>query len=128
MTPETSHTGHTGPADTVPTPPNAVGGVWAADEADALAALVEQVPGVVSLGGGGPLQPATYLPGRRVTGIRSSAERVEIAVVGRFGVPATELGDRIRAALGGRDLGRPVDVHVADIELPDSGVVPHPAN
>ena len=88
------------------------------NEVDVLAAAVQGVVGVVALGGGGPLQPTTYLSGRRVAGIRSSTDRIEVAVTASFGLPATVVADGIRAALAVAARGRPVDVHIADLQVP----------
>lgn len=87
-------------------------------EVDMLAAAVRGVVGVVALGDGGPMQPTTYLPGRRVAGIRSSADRIEVAVTAAFGLPAAVIADGIRAALAVLARGRPVDVHIADLQVP----------
>jgi len=87
------------------------------NEVDVLAAAVQGVVGVVALGGG-PLQPTTYLPGRRVAGIRSTTDRIEVAVTASFGLPATVVADGIRAALAVAARGRPVDVHIADLQVP----------
>jgi len=93
-------------------------------EADLLAATVQGVLGVVTLGGGGLLQPTTYLPGRRVLGVRASAERVEVAITVAFGIPASVVADRIRVALAVAARGRPVDVHVADVQAPANEAAP----
>ncbi len=94
-------------------------GILPETEVDLLAAAVQQVVGVVALGGGGPLQPTTYLPGRRVTGIRSSTDRIKVAVTAALGIPITVVADRIRAALAVQAQGRPVDVHIADLQIPE---------
>ena len=76
-------------------------------------------PGVVRLSGGPFGTVASYLPGRRVVGVRLPLEQtdpVEIAVVARLGVPlprlAEELGAAVVAVLG----PVAVDVTVADVE------------
>lgn len=89
-------------------------------EVDLLAAAVQGVVGVVAVGGGGPLQPTTYLPGRRVAGIRSSTDRIEVAVTVAVGLPAPVVAGRIRTALAVLAPGTPVDVHIADLQLPQA--------
>ena len=90
-----------------------------ADEVDRIAAAVMTAPGVVKLGGGGLRQPVTYLTGRRVEGVRVSAHCVEVAVVAQFGIPAPELGKRIRKVVTPLTNGRAIDVLIADVQLPD---------
>ncbi|MFP3713385.1 hypothetical protein [Puerhibacterium sp. TATVAM-FAB25] len=90
-------------------------------EADRIAAAVVACPGVARLVGGGPAPLATYLPGRRVDGVRVGAERVQVAVVTRYPVPVPQVAAQIRTAVAGLAAGRPVDVHVADIDVPDGG-------
>lgn len=89
------------------------------DEADRIAAAARTAPGVVAVGGGGLLQPATYLRGRRVAGVRSGPDRVEVSVVVQYGIPAGELADGVRAALSAHARGRKVDVHIADVLAPE---------
>lgn len=91
----------------------------ATSEADRVAAAVSACPGVVSLHAGGLRQVATYLPGRRITGVRLSEETIEVALVTRFGVPVTEVDAQVRVALAPYARGRAVDVHVADILTAD---------
>lgn len=90
-------------------------------EADRVAAAVVACPGVVRLSGAGPAPVATYLPGRRVDGVRTDAERVRVAVVARAGVPVAEVAAQIRTAVMDVAAGRPVDVHVADLDVAGSG-------
>ncbi len=87
--------------------------------AAAVAAAVLAHPGVVRLSGGPFGTIASYLPGRRLVGVRLPLEEtdpVEIAVVARMGVPlprlAEELGAAVVAVLG----PVAVDVTVTDVE------------
>ena len=98
------------------TPATPAPGRTAADAAtaDAIAAAVAACPAVVSLAGGGPGLIATYLPGRRVDGVRLAPDRVAVSVVGLEGIPVAVLADQVRAAVGPLAPGLPVDVHVAD--------------
>jgi hypothetical protein len=87
--------------------------------ADRVAAAVTACPGVARLADAdlaGTL--ATYLPGRRVTGVRAGPDGLELALVARWGVAIPGLVTDVRAAV--RPLvgdGR-VDVHVVDVEEP----------
>jgi len=98
-----------------PTPPTG-GAVTAAagTEADLVAAAVLACPGVVGLRAGGGLV-ATYLPGRRVEGVRIDPEAVEVSVVARLGVPVRTLDAQVRSALAPHARGRAVHVHVQDV-------------
>ncbi|SDQ85650.1 hypothetical protein [Quadrisphaera sp. DSM 44207] len=90
-----------------------------AARADAVAAAVRACPAVADLHSGGLRQVATYLPGRRVAGVRVDGEGpVEVAVVAAWGVPAAVVAGQVRAAVAPLVGGRPVDVLVADVRLP----------
>ena len=58
-------------------------------DVDALAAAVRSCPAVDDLDGGPLGTVATYLPGRRVPGIRIGADRASIQVRGKWDVPST---------------------------------------
>lgn len=85
------------------------------DEADLVAAAALACPAVVRLHGGGVRQVATYLPGRRVVGVRCDEQVVEVSVVTRLGVPVPQAAAQLRSALGPLAGRRPVDIHVADV-------------
>ena len=71
--------------------------------AEAVAAAVLAHPGVARLSGGAFGTVASYLPGRRVVGVRlplEDTDPVEIAVVARMGDAAAPAGRR--AGRGGR--------------------------
>jgi hypothetical protein len=91
-------------------------------QADAVGApaLAERVaeaalacPDVLALSGGTVGEVATYLPGRRVTGVRLRDTVVEVHVVGRYGPPMDEIGAQVRAAVtpfvGDRTLAVTID-------------------
>jgi hypothetical protein len=86
--------------------------------ADAIASAARRCPAVADLYGGGPVQVATFLPGRRVEGVRLEEDRVLLSVVAAWGVPLIALADQVRAAVTPLAGGRRVDIHVADICLP----------
>jgi hypothetical protein len=87
--------------------------------AEAVADAVLAHPAVVRLSGGAFGTVASYLPGRRVVGVRlplADSEPVEIAVVARMGAVlpllAAELGAAVAAVTGPGT----VDVTVTDVE------------
>ena len=81
-----------------------------------VAAAVLEHPSVLRLDGGPFGSIASYLPGRRVAGVRLG-DPVEIAVVVSLGPPFAQIADgiaaRVRAVLD--DESRPVEVTVADV-------------
>ena len=92
----------------------------AAVDVDAVAAVVQALPVVRSLSGGRFGEVATYLPGRRVQGVRVRGENVEVHVVAGPGVPLPVVGATVRGAVLPLAGGCTVDVHVDDIEEPSS--------
>lgn len=113
---------------THPTPPpgGAVVAV-AGTEADAVAAAVLACPAVVGLRAGGGLV-ATYLPGRRVEGVRTGPDAIEVSVVARLGVPVRTLDAQVRAALAPHARGRAVHLHVEDVVDLVAAPAPDPAS
>ena len=82
-------------------------------DVDAVAAAVLAVPGVVDLHGGS-FGVGTYLPGRRVVGIRLGADVTEVHVSVEMGTRVPALAASIAAAVGAL-VGTPVEVHVEDV-------------
>ncbi|MCW2576681.1 MAG: uncharacterized protein JWR28_3045 [Modestobacter sp.] len=88
-----------------------------ADTADAIAAAVLARPAVAALHPGRlARRTVTYLPGRRVEGVHVTDDRIAVSVVGVQGIPITVLADQVRTAVEPLAGGRPVDVHVADLQ------------
>jgi uncharacterized alkaline shock family protein YloU len=83
-----------------------------------VASTVAQCPSVVELSGGPFGTVATYLPGRRVTGVRIDTRTVEVHVIGKWGVPVPALASEIRSALVPVLDGERVAVVVEDIAMP----------
>lgn len=82
--------------------------------ADAVASAVRAVPGVHELHPGAPGEVATYLPGRRVEGVRLLDPGCEVHVVLDGSRPARSVAAAVRDAL--RPLvGAPVHVYVEDV-------------
>lgn len=97
-----------------------VTGVTGTDEvADSVRAAVLALPGVADLHTGAFGEVATYLPGRRVEGVRVRADRTEVHVVVEWGASALEVADAVRAAATAIT-HTVVDVHVQDFAAPKS--------
>ena len=84
-------------------------------DVDAVAAAVRSCPGVDDLDGGPLGGVATYLPGRRVPGIRIGADRAGIQVRGKWDVPVRELAGQLLAAVAPLLGGRTIDILVTDV-------------
>ena len=87
--------------------------------AEAVAAALLAHPGVARLSGGAFGTVASYLPGRRVVGVRlplGDADPVQIAVVARMGVALPRLAEELGAAVVAVVGPVAVDVTVTDVE------------
>ena len=73
-------------------------------------------PAVAGLHEGGTRAVATYLPGRRVVGVRVEDQRVLVSVVLASGSSVRTLEAQVRSRLAPHVRGRQVDVHVADVQ------------
>ncbi len=107
-----------------PRPSLATSGGPQSEPAEALAALVISCPGVASLSGGTLGEVATYLPGRRIPGIRLEGSTVEVHVVAHWGTSLPPMADQVRAVSQPFARGRPIDVYVDDLEVPPSPLPP----
>ena len=87
-------------------------------DSTAIAECVEALPSVAGLSGGAFGEVATYLPGRRVVGVRATPDGVEVRIVARWGPPLPEVAEEVRRAVGPLAGGAPVLVAIDDIELP----------
>ncbi len=87
-------------------------------DVDAVAEAVGALPEVSGLSSGLVPEVATYLPGRRVAGVRVADGEVEVHVKARWGPTLPQVAERVRAAVAPLAGGRTVSVHVDDIELP----------
>ncbi len=85
-------------------------------DVDAIAAATLACPAVAGLHEGGIQAVATYLPGRRVVGVRVDERRVVVSVLmaSRFSVRL--LDAQVRSALAPLVGDREVDVYVADVQ------------
>lgn len=84
-------------------------------DADAIAAAALACPGVSGLHGGALNEFAAYLPGRSVAGVRLAEEHVEVHLVARYGTVLPSLAEEVRAAVLPLAGGRPVEIHIDDI-------------
>jgi hypothetical protein len=91
--------------------------VTSGPDPDAVAAAAAVCPAVAALSGGVAGEVATYLPGRRVTGVRIADGAVTVHVVGRYGPPVAEIGAQVAAAVGPLAGGREVHVVVDDLAV-----------
>ncbi|GAB3561866.1 hypothetical protein GCM10027445_01380 [Amycolatopsis endophytica] len=82
-------------------------------DAGRIATAVQACPLVAGLHSGRLGEIATYLPGRRVPGVRIRPEEITVGVIGRYPAPVTDIGREVRAAVG--PVGRAVHVWIGDI-------------
>ena len=88
-------------------------------DAERVAQAVERVPTVARLSAGSTgAEVATYLPGRRVRGVRVADGTVEVHVVARWPAVLPEVGDAVRSAATPLVGGRAVEVVIDDLDVP----------
>ena len=92
------------------------------DLADDIAALVRATPGVTGLHPGLFGEVATYLPGRRVTGVRVTDGVVDVHVILDAAVPLRATAAAVRAAVAAVVPGSAVNVTVEDITVRDASL------
>ncbi len=92
---------------------------------DLIATRVQAVADVTAMHGGVAGEVATYLPGRRVAGVRIDDNRVEVHVVADPVRSLVEIAGDIRNALQPLVGDRTVDVFIGDVD--DTGLKPGPA-
>ena len=83
--------------------------------ADLIAAATRSVPGVSDLHAGAFGEVATYLPGRRVTGVRVADALTEVHVVVTMDAPVMATAAAIRAVVQPL-VGTEVHVFVEDVD------------
>jgi hypothetical protein len=93
-------------------------------DVDAVVAAVQRCPSVSGLSAGPVGVVATYLPGRRVPGVRVVDDRIEVHVVARWETTAATVDKEVRDVLAPMAADRQVDVAIDDIETPMVGTVP----
>ena len=87
------------------------------DPAEAVAAAALAVPGVNALHAGVLGEVATYLPGRRISGVRLRDDSCEVHIVLDWGSPVVATADEVRVAVE-KLVDGPVDVIVEDVTGP----------
>ena len=87
-------------------------------DAERIATAVQAARHIAGLDSGPYGEIATYLPGRRVSGVRIRPESVTIGVIGRYPATATDIDACVRAAVG--PLDRPLHVHINDLHSSDN--------
>ncbi|GAB3547108.1 hypothetical protein J2S53_003080 [Actinopolyspora lacussalsi] len=85
----------------------------------AIAAAVAACPLVARPHSGRYGQVATYLPGRRVPGVRLTDTELVIHVAARYPATMTAVAGQVRDAVADLAGGLPVAVAIDDLELPD---------
>jgi len=85
--------------------------------ADQVAAAVLTVRGVTGLHGGMFGETATYLPGRRVPGVRLTEDVTDIHLTLTYGAPVFATAQQVRTAVAALVPG-PVNVTVEDVAPP----------
>ncbi|MBA3551529.1 MAG: Asp23/Gls24 family envelope stress response protein [Actinobacteria bacterium] len=85
---------------------------------DAVVTAALSCPSVAAMASGRREEVATYLPGRRVPGLRISPQEVEVHVVARWGVFLPAMGPEVQSAVAPLAGGVPVTVFVDDIQSP----------
>ncbi len=86
-------------------------------DVDRIAAAVLGTPGVAALHAGAFGEVGTYLPGRRVAGVRQGDDGTHVHVVLDWDAEVLKVGDAVRTAVESLTQG-PVHVVVEDIEDP----------
>jgi len=95
-----------------PTRPNGGGGP--VELADRVADATRSVPGVTDLHTGTFGEVATYLPGRRVSGVRVLDDRCEVHIVVAWGDSVLQVAQQVQNVVA-LMVGTPVDVTVEDV-------------
>jgi len=85
------------------------------DDADTVADIAVAVPGVRSLHPGMYGEVATYLPGRRVAGVRVTDQSIDVHVVVDADAKVRHTAAAVRRAVADAYPTRSVDVTVEDI-------------
>lgn len=104
----------------MPSPPDPVA------LAERVAAAVAAHPAVAGLHGGIYGSVTTYLPGRKLLGVRigEGDEPVEVAVVVHADRPIPDVVRSLRSLVSRLCGGAAVDITIADIVLPDETALP----
>ncbi|MDI9972887.1 hypothetical protein [Rhodococcus sp. IEGM 1307] len=95
---------------TGPLPPD----THAEDISERIVAAVLAIPGVAAMHGGAFGEVATYLPGRRVTGVTVGPTSCAVHLAARYPANVVDTAERVRAAVESL-VDVPVDVTIEDL-------------
>jgi hypothetical protein len=84
--------------------------------AEAVAAAAASCSGVARLSRGMPVEVATYLPGKRIYGVRVSDRFIEVHIVAHIGTVLPEVASQVRRAVAPLAPDCRIDVFVDDLE------------
>jgi hypothetical protein len=87
-------------------------------DVEVIAGMVAACPSVARLYPGRASEVATYLPGRRVEGVRVADDELEVHVVAAWDVPLPQVADEVRGAATPLSEGLPVAVFIDDVDVP----------
>ena len=87
-------------------------------DVEVIAAGVAACPSVARLYPGRAAELATYLPGRRVEGVRVADDQLEVHVVAAWDVPLPMVADEVRDIATPLSEGLPVSVYIDDVDIP----------
>lgn len=87
-------------------------------DVEVIAGVVGACPSVARLYPGRASEVATYLPGRRVEGVRVADDELEVHVVAAWDVPLPQVADEVRGAATPLSEGLAVAVYIDDVDVP----------
>jgi len=87
-------------------------------DAEAVAKRVLQSRSVSALYPGGAVEVATYLPNKRISGVRVREDEVEVHIVARWSSRLPEVAEEVRALVTPLAGGLPVSVYIDDVDSP----------
>jgi hypothetical protein len=93
---------------------------------EAVSLAVQSCPLVAGLHAGAFGEVASYLPGRRIRGVRVTVAEVEVHVIGRYPAPMDEIAAQVRSTLAALTASLPVHVVIEDVALPGEPVTEPP--
>ena len=97
------------------------------DDADTVAGIARAVPGVTALHAGMFGEVATYLPGRRVTGVRVTDDHIDVHLVIAADAKVIQTAAAVRRAVADAFPSHAVDVTVEDIATGPRRTTPPPS-
>lgn len=87
-------------------------------DAESVAASALRSPSVSRLFPGGAVEVATYLPGKRITGVRVRDSEIEVHVVAKWGRSLADVGEEVRSLVEPVAGGLPVSIFIDDVDPP----------